>query len=164
MLSRELEKTLHRALAFAAERRHEYATPEHLLLALIDDSDAASVFRACLVDLDKLRNELTGFLDKELAPLATENQADPKPTAEFRLVVQRAAIHVPTSGRDEVTGANVLVALFSERESHAVYFLNLQNMTRLHAVNFISHGISRKSPAHSEQGQVEDPSRRDFDD
>ncbi len=143
MLSRNLEQTLHRALSFASERRHEYATLEHLLLGLADDTDAATVLRACGVDLDKLRQELGEFLDKDLPGLATERPGDPKPTAGFQRVVQRAAIHVQSSGRDEVTGANVLVALFSERESHAVYFLQLQDMTRLDAVNFISHGIAK---------------------
>src|SRR5579884_441081 len=148
MLSRNLEQTLHRALALAAERRHEYATLEHLLLGLTEDADAATVLRACGVDLDKLRADLTDFLDKDLAGLRTDRPGDPKPTAGFQRVVQRAAIHVQSSGRDEVTGANVLVALFSERESHAVYFLQLQDMTRLDAVNFISHGIA-KAPGRS---------------
>ena len=143
MLSRNLEQTLHRALSFASERRHEYATLEHLLLGLADDTDAATVLRACGVDLDKLRQELGEFLDKDLPGLATDRPGDPKPTAGFQRVVQRAAIHVQSSGREEVTGANVLVALFSERESHAVYFLQLQDMTRLDAVNFISHGIAK---------------------
>ena len=143
MLSRNLEQTLHRALSLASERRHEYATLEHLLLGLADDTDAATVLRACGVDLDKLRTDLSEFLDKDLAGLATDRTGDPKPTAGFQRVVQRAAIHVQSSGRDEVSGANVLVALFSERESHAVYFLQLQDMTRLDAVNFISHGIAK---------------------
>ncbi len=150
MLSRNLEQTLHRALSFASERRHEYATLEHLLLGLTDDSDAATVLRACGVDLDKLRQDLTEFLDKDLSGLTTDRATEPKPTAGFQRVVQRAAIHVQSSGRDEVTGANVLVALFSERESHAVYFLQLQDMTRLDAVNFISHGIA-KAPGRTTQ-------------
>src|ERR1700760_4618424 len=154
MLSRNLEQTLHRALSLASERRHEYATLEHLLLGLTDDSDAATVLRACGVDLDKLRTDLTEFLDKDLAGLATDRPGDPKPTAGFQRVVQRAAIHVQSSGRDEVTGANVLVALFSERESHAVYFLQLQDMTRLDAVNFISHGIA-KAPGRATQRPVQ---------
>lgn len=149
MLSRNLEQTLHRALGLAGERRHEYATLEHLLLALGDDADATGVLRACGVDVDKLKRDLTEFLDKDLAGLVTERGGDPKPTAGFQRVVQRAAIHVQSSGRDEVTGANVLVALFSERESHAVYFLQLQDMTRLDAVNFISHGIA-KAPGRSQ--------------
>jgi len=143
MLSRNLEQTLHRALSLASERRHEYATLEHLLLGLLDDTDAATVLRACGVDIDKIRTDLTEFLDKDLAGLATDRPGEPKPTAGFQRVVQRAAIHVQSSNRDEVTGANVLVALFSERESHAVYFLQTQDMTRLDAVNFISHGIAK---------------------
>ncbi len=178
MLSRNLEQTLHRALSLASERRHEYATLEHLLLGLADDTDAATVLRACGVDLDKLRTDLSEFLDKDLAGLATDRAGDPKPTAGFQRVVQRAAIHVQSSGRDEVTGANVLVALFSERESHAVYFLQLQDMTRLDAVNFISHGIAKapgrsaqrpvqgtgsQPEAHQEQEREEKPNRRNQD-
>ena len=178
MLSRNLEQTLHRALSLASERRHEYATLEHLLLGLADDTDAATVLRACGVDLDKLRGDLSEFLDKDLAGLATDRAGDPKPTAGFQRVVQRAAIHVQSSGRDEVTGANVLVALFSERESHAVYFLQLQDMTRLDAVNFISHGIAKapgraaqrpvqgtgsQPEAHQEQEREEKPNRRNQD-
>jgi ATP-dependent Clp protease ATP-binding subunit ClpA len=175
MLSRNLEQTLHRALAFASERKHEYATLEHLLLGLADDTDASTVLRACGLDLDKLRTDLTEFLDKDLAGLATDRPGDPKPTAGFQRVVQRAAIHVQSSGRDEVTGANVLVALFSERESHAVYFLQSQDMTRLDAVNFISHGIAKapgRSQArpvqgaqenHPEQERDEKPARRGQD-
>ncbi|MBS7792990.1 ATP-dependent Clp protease ATP-binding subunit ClpA [Roseococcus sp. SDR] len=160
MLSRNLEQTLHRALGLANDRRHEYATLEHLLLALGDDADATTVLRACGVDVDRLKRELTEFLDKDLAGLVSDRTGDPKPTAGFQRVVQRAAIHVQSSGRDEVTGANVLVALFSERESHAVYFLQLQDMTRLDAVNFISHGIA-KAPGRSQprpvQGQAPTP-------
>jgi ATP-dependent Clp protease ATP-binding subunit ClpA len=148
MLSRNLEQTLHRALGLANERRHEYATLEHLLLGLADDVDAATVLRACGVDAEKLKRDLSEFLDKDLAGLVSDRAGDAKPTAGFQRVVQRAAIHVQSSGRDEVTGANVLVALFSERESHAVYFLQLQDMTRLDAVNFISHGIA-KAPGRS---------------
>jgi len=154
MLSRNLEQTLHRALSLASERHHEYATLEHLLLGLADDTDAATVLRACGVDLDKLRTDLTEFLDKELSGLATDRPGDPKPTAGFQRVVQRAAIHVQSSGKEEVTGANVLVALFSERESHAVYFLQAQDMTRLDAVNFISHGIA-KAPGRSTSRPVQ---------
>ena len=159
MLSRNLEQTLHRALSLASERKHEYATLEHLLLGLTEDTDAATVLRACGVDLDKLRGDLTEFLDKDLAGLATDRPGDPKPTAGFQRVVQRAAIHVQSSGRDEVTGANVLVALFSERESHAVYFLQLQDMTRLDAVNFISHGIAKspgKNPPRQEKASSQE--------
>ena len=144
MLSQNLEKTLHHALALAAERDHEYATLEHLLLALCDDQDAISVMRACNVDLDQLSQVLTGFVDEDMEGLVGSGEEDPKPTAGFQRVVQRAAIHVQSSNREEVTGANVLVALFSERESHAVYFLQTQDMTRLDAVNYISHGIAKR--------------------
>jgi ATP-dependent Clp protease ATP-binding subunit ClpA len=143
MLSRNLEQTLHRALAFANERRHEFATLEHLLLALVDDQDAVAVMKACGVDLDRLREDLTTYLNNELESLVLDRPEDAKPTAGFQRVLQRAAIHVQSSGREEVTGANVLVALFSERESHAVYFLQEQEMTRLDAVNYISHGIAK---------------------
>ncbi|WP_044549503.1 ATP-dependent Clp protease ATP-binding subunit ClpA [Azospirillum lipoferum] len=153
MLSRNLEQTLHRALAHANERRHEYATLEHLLLALTEDSDATAVLRACGIDLDRLRAELSDYLDNELANLITNRPDDAKPTAGFQRVLQRAAIHVQSSGREEVTGANVLVALFSERESHAVYFLQEQEMTRFDAVNYISHGIA-KAPGRSETKRV----------
>jgi ATP-dependent Clp protease ATP-binding subunit ClpA len=148
-----LEQTLHRALAHANERRHEYATLEHLLLALTEDADAMAVLRACGVDLDRLRAELSDYLDNELANLITNRPDDAKPTAGFQRVLQRAAIHVQSSGREEVTGANVLVALFSERESHAVYFLQEQEMTRFDAVNYISHGIA-KAPGRSEAKRV----------
>ena len=144
MLSQNLEKTLHQALAAAAERRHEYATLEHLLLALCDDADAIAVMRACNVEIEQLRTAVRDFLNDELSELVSPMGEDPKPTAGFQRVVQRAAIHVQSSGREEVTGANVLVALFSERESHAVYFLQVQEMTRLDAVNYISHGIAKR--------------------
>ena len=143
MLSANLEQTLHRALAYANERRHEYATLEHLLLALTEDPDAIAVLRACGVDLDRLRGEIQDYIDNELSNLITAQLGDAKPTAGFQRVLQRAAIHVQSSGREEVTGANVLVAMFSERESHAVYFLQEQEMSRLDALNYISHGIAK---------------------
>ena len=139
MLSRNLEQTLHKALGLATERHHEYATLEHLLLALTEDQDALAVLRACGVDLDQLRQDLTEFIDGELSGLIIPLKTDPKPTAGFQRVVQRAVIHVQSSGREEVTGANALVALFSERESHAVFFLQVHDMSRLDAVNYISH-------------------------
>lgn len=151
MLSRTLERTLHRALAAANTRRHEYATLEHLLLALTEDQDAMAVLRSCGIALPDLRDQLGHYLDNELTYLATPSAGDAKPTTAFQRVLQRAAIHVQSSGREEVTGANVLVALFSERESHAVYFLQEQDMTRFDAVNYISHGIA-KVP-----GQVDAP-------
>ncbi|MEA2903169.1 MAG: ATP-dependent Clp protease ATP-binding subunit ClpA [Alphaproteobacteria bacterium] len=151
--SRSLEQSLHRALALANERHHEYATLEHLLLALIDDQDSAAVMRACNVDLDKLRRSLTGYLESELENLVSDGNEDSKPTAGFQRVIQRAVIHVQSSGREEVTGANVLVAIFAERESHAAYFLQEQDMTRYDAVNYISHGIAKR-PGMSESRPV----------
>jgi ATP-dependent Clp protease ATP-binding subunit ClpA len=143
--SRSLEKALHQALAFANERRQEYATLEHLLLSLIEDQDAAAVMRACNVDLDLLRRNLIEYIDTELDNLVTELGEESKPTAGFQRVIQRAVIHVQSSGRDEVTGANVLVAIFAERESHAAFFLQEQDMTRYDAVNYISHGIAKRA-------------------
>src|SRR6059036_2639321 len=142
--SQSLEQSLHRALAIANERHHQYATLEHLLLSLIDDSDAAAVMRACSVDLDKLRTSLVNYLETEFENLVTDGADDAKPTAGFQRVIQRAVIHVQSSGREEVTGSNVLVAIFAERESHAAYFLQEQEMTRYDAVNYISHGIAKR--------------------
>lgn len=143
MLSQNLKQTLHRALMLAGERQHEYATLEHLLLALMEDQDALDVLAACSVNVEDLRNTVTEYVDKDLGALVTPVRDEPKPTAGFQRVLQRADIHVQSSGRDEVSGANVLVALFSERESHAVYFLQSHDMSRLDAVNFISHGIAK---------------------
>jgi ATP-dependent Clp protease ATP-binding subunit ClpA len=144
VFSRALEKTLRKALAIANERRHEYATLEHLLMALIDDPDGAAVLRACNVDLEILRKNVARYIDSELENLVVEAGEEAKATAGFQRVVQRAAIHVQSSGREEVTGANVLVAIFAERESHAAYFLQEQDMTRYDAVNYISHGIAKR--------------------
>src|SRR5437868_4508124 len=142
MLSPTLEQTLHRALAYANERRHDYATLEHLLLALADDQDAIAVMRACNLDIEKLKRELTDYVDNQLSNIVGKHHNEAKPTAGFQRVLQRAAIHVQSSGREEVTGANLLVALFSERESHAAYFLQEQNITRYDAVNFMSQASS----------------------
>jgi ATP-dependent Clp protease ATP-binding subunit ClpA len=141
--ARELEATLHNALAAASSRKHEYATLEHLLLALIDDEHASKVMVACGVETDDLKNAVAHYLDTELESLKVEGDSDPSPTSGFQRVVQRAILHVQSSGRDDVTGANVLVALFSERESYAVYFLQQQDMSRLDAVSFISHGVGK---------------------
>jgi len=143
MLSPKLEQTLHRALALANERRHEYATLEHLLLALTEDQDAIAVLSACNVDLGRLRSDLLEYIDDQLSNLVGSARSDAKPTAGFQRVLQRAAIHVQSSGREEVTGANLLTALFSERESHAVLFLEEQGMSRLDAVNYIVHGLTK---------------------
>src|SRR6187402_2708219 len=141
--ARELEQTLHNALGEASRRRHEYATLEHLLIALIDDEHASKVMTACGVSRDELRASVKQYLDNELGALVADSATDPTPTSGFQRVVQRAILHVQSSGRDEVTGANVLVALFSERESYAVYFLQQQDMSRLDAVTYISHGVGK---------------------
>ena len=142
--SRNLDDSLHRAIGLATDRNHELATLEHLLLALTTDQDAAAVMRACNVDLEELRRQLYEFIENELANLKLENDEQAKPTASFQRVIQRAVIHVQSSGREEVTGANVLVALFAERESHAAHFLQMQDMTRFDAVNYISHGLAKR--------------------
>ncbi|GLQ18633.1 ATP-dependent Clp protease ATP-binding subunit ClpA [Maritalea porphyrae] len=141
--SRGLEKALHNAMNLAREHAHEMATLEHLLLALTDDDDAVAVLDACEVDRESLRQDLEEFIEDELSSLVVDGDVDSTPTAAFQRVIQRAVIHVQSSGRDEVTGANVLVAIFAERESHAAYFLEQQEMTRLDAVNYISHGITK---------------------
>ncbi len=142
--SRNLDESLHRAIALASERDHELVTLEHLLLALTTDQDAAAVMRACNVDLEELRRNLFEFIENDLSNLKTDIQEQAKPTASFQRVIQRAVIHVQSSGREEVTGANVLVALFAERESHAAHFLQQQDMTRFDAVNYISHGLAKR--------------------
>ncbi|MCK5373857.1 MAG: AAA family ATPase, partial [Alphaproteobacteria bacterium] len=151
MLSRNLEQTLHSALAIANEKNHEYATLEHLLLALISDQDAMAVLRSCGIDLDELSAALMQYIDNDLNSLINKDTGDSQPTNAFQRVLQRAAIHMQSSGREEVTGANVLVALFSERESHAVYALQERDMTRFDAVNYISHGIA-KVPSQQDGG------------
>jgi ATP-dependent Clp protease ATP-binding subunit ClpA len=152
--SQSLEAALHRALEYANERNHEYATLEHLLLALLDDRDAAAVMKACLVDFDALRKRITEFLDKELTKsLYVKGSTEAQPTTSFQRVVHRAVVHVQSSGRDEVTGANVLVAIFAERETHAAFFLQEQEMTRFEAVQYISHGIAKR-PGMSEPKHV----------
>ena len=152
--STTLEQSIHGALALANARKHELATLEHLLLSLIDEPDAARVMQACSVNLDELRKDLEDFIEEDLATLITDVEgSEAVPTAAFQRVIQRAAIHVQSSGRTEVTGANVLVAIFAERESNAAYFLQEQEMTRYDAVNFIAHGVA-KDPAFGEQRPV----------
>ncbi len=153
--SKTLEDAIHSALALANARRHELATLEHLLLALIDEPDAAKVMQACSVDLEALRKTLLDFIEDDLATLVTNIEgSEAVPTAAFQRVIQRAAIHVQSSGRTEVTGANVLVAIFAERESNAAYFLQEQDMTRYDAVNFIAHGVA-KNPSFGESRPVQ---------
>jgi ATP-dependent Clp protease ATP-binding subunit ClpA len=152
--SNTLEQAIHAALALANARRHELATLEHLLLALIDEPDAARVMQACNVELEELRKTLLDYIEDDLSTLVTDVEgSEAVPTASFQRVIQRAAIHVQSSGRTEVTGANVLVAIFAERESNAAYFLQEQDMTRYDAVNFIAHGVA-KDPAFGEQRPI----------
>jgi len=148
--STTLEHAIHAALAHANDRRHELATLEHLLLALIDEPDAAKVMKACGVDLEVLQKALVQFIDEELTTLISDIEgSEAAPTTAFQRVIQRAAIHVQSSGRTEVTGANVLVAIFAERESNAAFFLQEQEMTRYDAVNYIAHGVA-KEPGYGE--------------
>ncbi len=159
-ISQNLEKTLHGALALANEHHHEYATLEHLLFKLTEDPDAIAVMRACSVDLDKLRQTILDYFERELAGIRVSDKVDAKPTAGFQRAIQRAIIHVQSSGREEVTGANVLVAIYSERESHAAFFLQEQDMTRLDAVNYISHGIAKaasRTETRPPRGAEEEP-------
>ncbi len=159
--SNTLEQAIHAALALANARQHEFATLEHLLLALIDEPDATRVLKACSVDTEDLRTTLVEFIDEDLANLVTDiDGSEAVPTAAFQRVIQRAAIHVQSSGRTEVTGANVLVAIFAERESNAAYFLQAQDMTRYDAVNFIAHGVA-KDPAYGETRSVSGASEPD---
>ena len=159
--STTLEQAIHAALALANARRHEFATLEHLLLALIDEPDASRVLKACSVDTEDLRATLVEFIDEDLSNLVTDiDGSEAVPTAAFQRVIQRAAIHVQSSGRTEVTGANVLVAIFAEREWNAAYFLQEQDMTRYDAVNFIAHGVA-KDPAYGETRPVQGVSDMD---
>jgi ATP-dependent Clp protease ATP-binding subunit ClpA len=151
--SQSLENALHRALEYANERHHEYATLEHLLLSLLDDRDAAAVMKACSVNIDELRARITEFLDNELSSLFVKGSSEAQPTTGFQRVIHRAVVHVQSSGREEVTGANVLVAIFAERETHAAFFLQQQEMTRFDAVQYISHGIAKR-PGLSEPKHV----------
>ena len=145
MLSPNLEKTLRDAYQLASNKKHEYVTLEHLLFCLLDDQDALSVLRACAVDTNTLKTNIDNFISQDLENLKENFTGEPKLTNGFQRVLKRAAIHVQSSGRENVTGANMIIALFSEKESHAVYFLHQQNMTRLDAVQYISHGISKSN-------------------
>ncbi|EVU15593.1 clp amino terminal domain protein, partial [Vibrio parahaemolyticus V-223/04] len=156
MLNKELESSLNGAFARARDKRHEFMTVEHLLLALLENDAAKEALLACKADLDALRNELDIFID-QTTPLIPESDEtrETQPTLSFQRVLQRAVFHVQSSGRNEVTGANVLVAIFSEQESHAAYLLKKNDISRLDIVNFISHGITKAS------GAGEDPSSSD---
>ena len=154
--STALEDTIHRALTIATNFRHELATLEHLSLALLDDKDAVEVLYECDVNVEKLREDLLTYVEsRQDLELSEEDYEESRPTAGFHRVVQRAVIHVQSSGREEVTGANTLIALFAERESDAVEFINSQEMTRYDAVNYVSHGISKRQDRLKKQGQKE---------
>ena len=146
MIAQELEVSLHMAFVEARQKQHEFITVEHLLLAMLDNPSAAEVMKACGVDLDELRGVLTDFINEHTPRLSPHSDADTQPTQGFQRVIQRAILHVQSSGKKEVTGANVLVAIFGEKESHAVYFLNQRGVTRLDVVNYIAHGITKKEP------------------
>ncbi len=148
MIAQELEVSLHMAFVEARQKRHEFITVEHLLLALLDNPSTAEVLRACAANIDELRKELIAFITEHTPTVAGTEEIDTQPTLGFQRVIQRAILHVQSSGKKEVTGANVLVAIFGEKDSHAVYFLQRQGITRLDVVNFISHGIT-KAPAPS---------------
>ena len=164
MIAQELEVSLHMAFMEARQKRHEFITVEHLLLALVDNPSASDVLKACAADVDDLRKQLGDFVTEHTPILAGED-VDTQPTLGFQRVIQRAILHVQSSGKKEVTGANVLVAIFGEKDSHAVYFLNQKGITRLDVVNFISHGISKtqqeksagKPEAESESNEQEAP-------
>ncbi len=166
MIAQELEVSLHMAFVEARQKRHEFITVEHLLLALLDNPSAAEVLRACAANVEELRKELSNFIDEHTPRVESEEEIDTQPTLGFQRVIQRAILHVQSSGKKEVTGANVLVAIFGEKDSHAVYFLQRQKISRLDVVNFISHGIA-KTPqpgaaqpnrTESEQGDQEQES------
>eukprot|EP00825_Cyclidium_porcatum_P013673 TRINITY_DN1723_c0_g1_i15.p1 TRINITY_DN1723_c0_g1~~TRINITY_DN1723_c0_g1_i15.p1 ORF type:complete len:754 (-),score=141.60 TRINITY_DN1723_c0_g1_i15:93-2354(-) len=157
MIAQELEVSLHMAFVEARQKRHEFITVEHLLLALIDNPSAADALRACGAKPDTLRKDLTNFIDEHTPTVSGEDDIDTQPTLGFQRVIQRAILHVQSSGKKEVNGANVLVAIYGEKDSHAVYFLQKQGVTRLDVVNFISHGISKvpQQPKASQEGEVE---------
>lgn len=162
MLSKDLEFTLNQAFKRAREKRHEFMTVEHLLLALLDNPSALQVLRACGADTDRLRREIDTFIEETTPIIAVGDNRETQPTLGFQRVLQRAVFHVQSAGRKEVTGANVLVAMFSEQESHAVYLLQQQDIARLDVVNFISHGISKVGGQDEEPGvQSPAPSQED---
>ena len=152
MIAQELEVSLHMAFVEARQKQHEFITVEHLLLAMLDNPSAAEVLKACGVDLDELRGVLTDFISEHTPRLAAHSDADTQPTQGFQRVIQRAILHVQSSGKKEVTGANVLVAIFGEKESHAVYFLNQRGVTRLDVVNYIAHGITKSAAEQAGEG------------
>ena len=155
MIAQELEVSLHMAFVEARQKRHEFITVEHLLLALLDNPTAAEVLRACGANIDELRKNLAQHIAEQTPRIAADREVDTQPTLGFQRVIQRAILHVQSSGKKEVTGANVLVAIFGEKDSHAVYFLQQQGITRLDVVNYISHGITKTPQPHSGKGEQE---------
>ena len=153
MIAQELEVSLHMAFVDARQKRHEFITVEHLLLALLDNPSAAQVLRACQVNTNTLRHDLTQFINEHTPKIGGNELIETQPTLGFQRVIQRAILHVQSSGKKEVTGANVLVAIFGEKDSHAVFFLQRQNVSRLDAVNYISHGISKTHPENASASQ-----------
>src|SRR5213595_4175914 len=151
MIAQELEVSLHMAFVEARQKRHEFITVEHLLLALCDNPSASEVLKACAAKIDELKKALSDFVMQHTPTVAGTGEVDTQPTLGFQRVIQRAILHVQSAsnGKKEVTGANVLVAIFGEKDSHAVYFLHQQGVTRLDVVNYISHGIT-KTPASKE--------------
>ncbi|MFM8758041.1 MAG: Clp protease N-terminal domain-containing protein, partial [Methylophilaceae bacterium] len=145
MIAQELEVSLHMAFMDARQKRHELITVEHLLLAMIDNPTAAEVLRACGADTEKLRKDLLGYIDEHTPVVAGQDEVDTQPTLGFQRVIQRAILHVQSSGKKEVSGANVLVAIFGEKDSHAVFYLHQQGITRLDVVNYIAHGVSKNA-------------------
>jgi ATP-dependent Clp protease ATP-binding subunit ClpA len=155
MIAQELEVSLHMAFMDARQKRHEFITVEHLLLAMLDNPSAAEVLRACAANIDDLRKKLSDFIDRHTPRVPGEADVDTQPTLGFQRVIQRAILHVQSSGKKEVTGANVLVAIFGEKDSHALHFLTQQGLTRLDVVNFISHGIARTPQEAASSGRGE---------
>ena len=161
MIAQELEVSLHMAFVEARQKQHEFITVEHLLLAMLDNPSAAEVLKACGVDIDELRGVLTDFINEHTPRLSPHSDADTQPTQGFQRVIQRAILHVQSSGKKEVTGANVLVAIFGEKESHAVYFLNQRGVTRLDVVNYIAHGITKITPQKQDKGEAKEDAEGD---
>jgi ATP-dependent Clp protease ATP-binding subunit ClpA len=155
MIAQELEVSLHMAFVEARQKRHEFITVEHLLLALLDNPTAAEVLRSCGANMDELRKNLTQHITEQTPRIAADREVDTQPTLGFQRVIQRAILHVQSSGKKEVTGANVLVAIFGEKDSHAVYFLQQQGITRLDVVNYISHGITKSTTPQPGKGEPE---------
>jgi len=146
MIAQELEVSLHLAFVEARQKRHEFITVEHLLLTMLDNASAAQVLRACGVNIDELRQVLIEFIATHTPVAPGDHEVDTQPTVGFQRVIQRAILHVQSTNKKEVTGANILVALFGEKDSHAVYFLTQRNVSRLDVVNYIAHGIDKSLP------------------